>query len=556
MRNFSFLWLFLILIGGMVLMNCSDSEKLTTAPEPYIPPSDTQPEPLVVEGKVVDINNQPVADVTVDLVDEDGLLLLRVMTDLLGNYYFEADQVDASMMTAIARKEGYISTSSHIEIVGKMARTSIMTLYAKPAAVRQVITRGGGTIESTTEMFEKPINIRLDVPAGALNATKELSVTPLRHTETEMGLSIFDYLAATELGPSDVEFNQPVTVTFSLRALQFVGTTLLVRTYNHLSGEWEQAVDKNNHPIFATVIEDPEFADITWEDPQFEGLQVSKLAQFQLTRFAANGTLRQDGGGTQFVLGAPAGGSGGGSLTVDEVNKETNSITFTVLDPDGRSYTLTWQSDLLFADPNDLGDFTADQLRDILEAALGGNGGRAGNVPFDTPQGDTYSYAPGDAPDEAPAGAAEPGSWQYNPVGGNVESTVPSSFDYVELTVRGGRADVLIASSVRMGYLEQSLNFPNYLFYQDNGASQRGDNANDHTLRQTNFLPSAQFGQGICNNQGLARHTFDWNGGNGSSDLDWDLITNYNFTADQDGVEVLYNPFYVGAYCYSPSHDQ
>lgn len=518
-NQFFFRLLAVLLIGLMMLAGCSDSDKLVTDPEPYIPPSDTQPEPLVVEGKVVDVNNQPMADVTVDLVDADGLLLLQVATDLLGNYYFEADMVETTTLTAIARKEGYISASSRVNIVGNMARTSVMTLRTRPQAIRQEISREGGVIEGTTEVLGKSLQVELDVPADALDATRELSVTPMRYDELEGNVSIFDYLAATELGPGDVEFNVPVTVTFSLRTAQVVGHLILVRTYNESTGEWEQAVDENNHPLFATVI----------EDPQYEGQQISQLARIQLTRFAANGNLRQSGD-VSYVLSPVSGNPGGGSLTAQPDAKETQSVMFVELDPDERSYTLNWQSDLIFPDPNDVGDFTAAEIDPVIRAALG-----TGGIPFNAPRSDVISYAPGAAPTQVPSGAREPGNWSYHPFAAVVVSHVPATFSYYEIV--GGTLKMAIDQ--RVSYIDQSVRFPDYMITGNSGG----------------FLPTALAPAVACSGDeiGSVSHTFQ----NSATDpIDLDLVANYGFGADQVGTSVNVWSSFLWGYCYAPTHDQ
>jgi hypothetical protein len=187
-----------------------------------------------ITGRVADLVTTygiPYATVTViDTTDDLDIPIATGLSDLTGQY--EIPGIPVGTFLVYFSKAGYIDGVAAAFITDAYWSVELQRVLLKPTSPGVVIGAAGGNVIDTDDEGDV---IRLDVPAGALDANVSLSVTHLQ------GLEIPSFppqghlsFATAYFGPTGTTFKKSVTITIPLPQQMSSGAELPLYSFDEI----------------------------------------------------------------------------------------------------------------------------------------------------------------------------------------------------------------------------------------------------------------------------------------------------------------------------------
>ncbi len=166
----------------------------------------------------------------------DGKLVTT--TDATGKYVIP--KVVTGTYLVEASKTGYIKNKFNVTVSEAGALTSALTL--KKVTPPVTVTTAGGTVTGTSSPGVPAAT--LTIPAGALTATAQISVTPLSGNEApdippSSSGTVLGVTVSLDSSDPNITFPNGITLTFNLPFPHQPGTFLEVVTFNEKTKLWE-----------------------------------------------------------------------------------------------------------------------------------------------------------------------------------------------------------------------------------------------------------------------------------------------------------------------------
>ncbi|MFA7228777.1 MAG: carboxypeptidase-like regulatory domain-containing protein [Melioribacteraceae bacterium] len=234
----------LFTILSMLFFSCESSRVGPELPAPNPPVPAAQP--LVLTGYVknaADLTIIPGA--TVKIAKADATILATILTDNSGKYIYDATNLPENTLSVSANKDGY-GFQSKIAELNKAANSATVSdiLLNKIAAASSpvtVATGGTGSTTNTQSVASQPLTV--SVPPNAVSAPITLTVAALPAAQVPQPTLTANssVQSAGQFGPSGTQFQQPVTITFSLPSAQTVGKTFPLLQLNEQTGVYSNS---------------------------------------------------------------------------------------------------------------------------------------------------------------------------------------------------------------------------------------------------------------------------------------------------------------------------
>ncbi|MEW6196119.1 MAG: carboxypeptidase regulatory-like domain-containing protein [Bacteroidota bacterium] len=229
--------LIFLLVASITFISCESSRVGPELPRPN--PEAPAPAPLILSGYVKDA--QSLSGIASANVTVSGTSLTTT-TDNTGKYSFNVTDVSLSELNVSAAKDGYGFSSSTAE-VDKSSYTATVDdiLLAKLQATTSTATpTQGAAVDNTNNqsLSNQPLN--LTVPPNAVSQNVQVSVASIPAAQVPPPAASTNQTVVTAgvFGPSGIQFQQPVTITFPLPIRKAAGTTFQLMQLNETTGEY------------------------------------------------------------------------------------------------------------------------------------------------------------------------------------------------------------------------------------------------------------------------------------------------------------------------------
>ncbi len=231
----SFYTIIVFIISILILWSCESSRVGPELPRPN--PEAPPPAPLILSGFVKDA--QSLAGIANANVTISGTSLTAT-TDNSGKYSINITSLTASELSVNATKDGYGFSGSTAEVNKSINTASVDDiLLAKLQATTATVTPAqGADIDNTNiqSLSNQPLN--LTVPPNAVTQNVQLTVAsiPAAQVPPPAETTNQTILTAGVFGPSGIQFQKPVTISFPLPIRKNPGTTFPLQQLNETTG--------------------------------------------------------------------------------------------------------------------------------------------------------------------------------------------------------------------------------------------------------------------------------------------------------------------------------
>lgn len=214
-RVVSFLF---VLVASVLLSSCESSR---VGPDVGKPNVGTPPEqPLVLNGNVVDSKTSgSVPGATVQILRQDGTLIVPLSADASGNFSYDVSTVNQAVLkvTATASGYGYSFVFAKVDLVNKATQNVTVPLdKIQATAVNLTPTGGTANIPNTESKTGQPVSIAVPAAAVSQNTTVQVSAVTVNNVPPPTNATNNAQAAVANLQPVGVTFSKPVVLSFSL----------------------------------------------------------------------------------------------------------------------------------------------------------------------------------------------------------------------------------------------------------------------------------------------------------------------------------------------------